>query len=89
MNGLGRLFIKMQGVTPKLDFRDNTERDEFLDYIGDTLYERLRQALLTWRGNKAKADEKAAKEPAKKVPDHIQRERDRAEARRETARTQN
>lgn len=85
---MGRLFIQLQGVVPELDFKNSEEREEFLAYLSDTLYERMRQALLTWRANKANKDKARAeqeKQRAKQpVPDYTQRERDRAAARSRT-----
>jgi hypothetical protein len=50
---IGRLFIRLQSVVPELDFTSDTERDEFLDDYAQSLPERMRQSVLTWRANRA------------------------------------
>jgi hypothetical protein len=78
-------------VVPKLDFTSEKERNEFLTFYANTLPERLRQTVLTWRNNKRQKEADAAKkeEEAQKakpepssLPETQRRERERAAARR-------
>lgn len=78
---LGKLFIRLQGVVPELDFSSEKERDEFLAYVNKTLPKRLSQMLKTWQANQAQKEREPVKE-APPEPDHIRRSRERSEQRR-------
>lgn len=84
---LGRIFIQLEAVVPELNFRDSSERDEFLSDWAKILPERLRQNVLTWQSNYHNRQCAIQDEIAKSIvptPDYIERERARAAARKKT-----
>lgn len=77
----GRFLIRIQGFISELDFKSDQEKDEFLESLGNSMFERMRQFLLTWRANKRIRDSEPKPDPPP-VPDHIRRERERTAAKR-------
>lgn len=48
----GRVIIATQDALCRGDFRSQHERDEFCQYLAQTMQENMRQRLLTWRANR-------------------------------------
>jgi hypothetical protein len=49
---LGRLMIRLDGAIRELDFTTEAERDQFIEDLGESLPDRLRQMAATWRANR-------------------------------------
>lgn len=82
---IGRLLIAIEGAVQNLQFDSDSEREEYLDDLSRTLQEQLRQNLLTWRSNYHNRECGLQAQIANSIvptPDHVERESERAAAKR-------